>query len=158
MAPNISEQSKGRSAGAAALAAWMATAVAVGAVAPAAVLARWGRDRVVARALLPSMALLGVQVAGEAASARRLPPWSPVVVGTVCTLVRLRQLRTAAAGFVAAGPAGVSGSPGAARGRAAAASVVRAGRLFWTANLAVLAVNTPRPVRAGRGREEQPRG
>lgn len=149
MMSKVSKQSKGGTAGAAALAAWMATAVAVGAVAPAAVLARWGRDRVVARALLPSMALLGVQVAGEAASARRLPPWSPVVIGTACTVVRLGQLRTAA-GLVAAGPAGASGSPGAARGRAAAAAVVRAGRVFWTANLAAIAVNTPRLIRAGR--------
>ena len=139
--------------GAAALAAWMASAVAVGAVAPVAVLARWGRDRAVSRALVPSLALLAAQVVVEAASARRLPPWSPVVIGTVCTSVRLRQLRTAAAGLAAE----VSVSPGAARGRTATAAVLRAGRLFWTTNLAVIAINTPRLVRAGRVQRGQQR-
>ena len=134
--------------GSAFLKAWFAAAVALGLVLPAGVLARWGRDAAVRRALGPYLRLLLVQITTEALLPRVLPSWTVLASGTCYTSLRTRQLRTATRDLATAG---------AAPGRRAAGVVVRAGRIFWSANLAVLGTWTVAVLRTGLRRSAPPR-
>lgn len=117
------------------LRAWMRLALVLAVVAPAGVLARWGRDPAVRRALLPYLAVLLVQIGTEATLPRPLPSWTVLLTGVLYTSFRIWQLRAAHVEFVA-------GRPDSA-GRTAARLVIAAGRVFWTANLGVIAAHAP---------------
>lgn len=115
---------------------WMALAVVVAVAAPGAVAARWWRDPVVRRALVPYLGVLAAQIATESVAPRRLPGWTALISGSLYTSFRLWQLRTARVDLQAAPPHA---------GRRAARAAVTAGSAFWTLNLAVLAASA-RPL------------
>jgi hypothetical protein len=110
---------------------WFTTAALLTLLLPLLALVAWGRNASVRWALLPYMLLLVVQIATEKVLARLFTIKAAAFIGLVYTGYRVWQLvRTRAAFAAAPAPSGLA--------RHGVNLILRAGLIFWSANLLLL--------------------
>lgn len=125
--------------GRSALLLWMGTAAVVGLVLPTLALARWGRQEVVRRVLLPYVGILLVQLLTEWWFTQTFGWYMGPLTGLIYTTYRIGQLRSARKSLALSRPY----QPG----RHVLLGLLGLAFTFWSANLAMLVmVALPRVV------------